>query len=94
MPLERDPEGNEIRSIREFLNLSDAYVLEIGCGDGRLTRLYAPIAAAVMGIDPDLDRLTGALQMPPPHARFAQASALALPFAASVFDSAILAWSL
>lgn len=94
MLLERDPEGNEIRAMSNFLNLSGAHVLEIGCGDGRLTRRYAGEVASVAAIDPDLERLAGALDDPVANAGFAQASALALPFAAREFDSAILAWSL
>lgn len=94
MPLERDPEGNEIRAISDLLSLAGAQVLEIGCGDGRLTRRYASRAAFVAGIDPDANRLAGASNDPLPNARFAQASALALPLAAGTFDSAILAWSL
>ena len=32
-----DPEGIEIKEIHELVDYSDADVLEVGCGDGRLT---------------------------------------------------------
>ena len=94
MPQERDPEGRERSYLNDFLHLPGAQVLEIGCGDGRMTRLYADLAATVIGVDPNLERVTGALAAPPPHAMFAQASAFGLPIRSGQFDSTILAWSL
>lgn len=94
MLAQRDPEGTEPRYLQEFLDLPGAVVLEIGCGDGRMTRRYADYAGSVFGIDSDLARLTQALDKPPPNSHFSQASSLALPFAAQTFDRAILAWSL
>jgi len=94
MPQVRDPEGQESQYLGDFLSLSGARVLEIGCGDGRLTRQYADYAAFVAGIDPDWERLAGVRETPLSNAGFARASALALPFAAGAFDCAILAWSL
>jgi 2-polyprenyl-3-methyl-5-hydroxy-6-metoxy-1,4-benzoquinol methylase len=45
--------GFELRLIEDFVSLRGKRVLEIGCGDGRLTLQYAPIASSVMAIDPD-----------------------------------------
>ncbi len=54
MPIELDPEGRELRALLELLpNLHCAHVVEVGCGDGRLTRRYADHAASVLAFDPD-----------------------------------------
>ena len=47
------PDGLELRLIERFTSLRRKRVLEIGCGDGRLTLQYAPLAASVLAIDPD-----------------------------------------
>ena len=54
MPIELDPEEREITALIELLpNLHRARVIEVGCGDGRLTRRYAHRAASVLAFDPD-----------------------------------------
>jgi trans-aconitate methyltransferase len=54
MPIDLDPEEREIRALLELVpNLHMARVVEVGCGDGRLTRLYAARAASVLAFDPD-----------------------------------------
>jgi 16S rRNA A1518/A1519 N6-dimethyltransferase RsmA/KsgA/DIM1 with predicted DNA glycosylase/AP lyase activity len=54
MPIELDPEEREIRALVELVpNLQQARVVEVGCGDGRLTRRYAARAASVFAFDPD-----------------------------------------
>jgi 2-polyprenyl-3-methyl-5-hydroxy-6-metoxy-1,4-benzoquinol methylase len=52
MTIRQDPENNEIRALRNMVDFSEATVLEIGCGDGRLTWRYAEEAANVTAIDP------------------------------------------
>ncbi|HEY2965307.1 MAG TPA: class I SAM-dependent methyltransferase, partial [Actinomycetota bacterium] len=47
-----DPEGNETEALFALVDLGDAEVLEIGCGDGRLTWRYADRTAHVTAIDP------------------------------------------
>ncbi|HEY6074871.1 MAG TPA: class I SAM-dependent methyltransferase [Anaerolineales bacterium] len=47
-----DPENNETRALLDMADFNGQYVLEIGCGDGRLTWRYAEKAARVMAIDP------------------------------------------
>jgi 16S rRNA A1518/A1519 N6-dimethyltransferase RsmA/KsgA/DIM1 with predicted DNA glycosylase/AP lyase activity len=54
MPIELDPEERELRALLELLpNLHCSQVVEVGCGDGRLTRRYADLAASVLAFDPD-----------------------------------------
>jgi 16S rRNA A1518/A1519 N6-dimethyltransferase RsmA/KsgA/DIM1 with predicted DNA glycosylase/AP lyase activity len=54
MPIDLDPEEREIRAFLELVpNLHRARVIEVGCGDGRLTRRYAAHAASVLAFDPD-----------------------------------------
>jgi len=93
-----DPEQTETRFIHDFANLDGANVLEVGCGDGRLTWRYATQASRVTAIDLDPIRLAQAIAARPAdlrdRVRLLKASALDLPFRKETFDRAILAWSL
>jgi cyclopropane fatty-acyl-phospholipid synthase-like methyltransferase len=42
----------ELDTVRELVDLRGKRVLEMGCGDGRFTFLYAEDAASVLGVDP------------------------------------------
>lgn len=53
MAIIKDPENNETSSLHALVDFSDRSVLEIGCGDGRLTWRYADQAKQVTAIDPD-----------------------------------------
>jgi ubiquinone/menaquinone biosynthesis C-methylase UbiE len=98
MTLRKDPEGIETAHLRDFAPLTGARVLEVGCGDGRLTWRYAEAARRVTGIDPDAEELAIASCECPPHlcsrVTLTQAQAGALPFPRESFDVAVLAWSL
>lgn len=49
-----DPEGHEIDALTAMVpDLAGCRIVEIGCGDGRLTRRYAGRDASVLAIDPD-----------------------------------------
>jgi len=48
----QDPEGIETKTVLKHLTFDGKDVLEIGCGDGRLTFKYAEMARRVVAIDP------------------------------------------
>jgi ubiquinone/menaquinone biosynthesis C-methylase UbiE len=96
-----DPEENETHALMEYTgSLEGKSVLEIGCGDGRLTWRYAGHAEHVTGIDPDADRINRALASFPQHLRQKVElhniglDDLAAQVHSNKFDIAILAWSL
>ena len=84
-------------SLAEF---KGQHVLEIGCGDGRLTRLYAGRAAHVTAVDPWADGIAKAKKNLPAELQdrvtFHQSPFLdfARQKKTASFDTAILAWSL
>ena len=94
----RDPEQLEPEYLSKIEQLPDARVIEIGCGDGRLTWRYASLVKSVIGIDPDAEALSEAIGAMPLQGRLkfeaVQGSAEKLPFKTESFDAAIFAWSL
>ncbi len=97
MSLQKDPEGFEKKILRKYADFKDAHVLEIGCGEGRLTWKYASATSLAIGFDPDHDALRIARADSHPDLRnihFMQASANAIPLPKEKFDIAVLAWSL
>ncbi|SRR6266540_2754690 len=98
MTLQKDPERNEIRHLRKVVDLADKRVLEIGCGEGRLTWQYAKWTASIVAMDLDHDSLRVA-KVDRPYdleriVHLACADSHDLPFSKEKFDIAILAWSL
>jgi 2-polyprenyl-3-methyl-5-hydroxy-6-metoxy-1,4-benzoquinol methylase len=72
-------------------------VLEVGCGDGRLTWRYAAEAAAVCAIDPDPDKIVQArAEMPVGLGEQVTFEAAAIEdfVAPYPFDLVIFSWSL
>ena len=98
MSLQKDPEGFEKKILHKFVDVSNKRILEVGCGEGRLTWKYAAASNLTVGFDPDQDALRIARADSPynlrEHVHFAQASASHIPFSKETFDIAILAWSL
>ena len=93
----KDFGGAEARVLGDAADFSGARVLEVGCGDGRLTWLYAPRAQTVLGLDPDEEQIALAQSSTPPEladrVRFEVGEAEDLSKTA-VFDVAFLSWSL
>lgn len=98
MNFQKDMEKNEIRYLGKIVDFAGKHVLEVGCGEGRLTWRYAGSAERITGIDSDHDSLRVAYYDMPANLRktvtFTCASALQLPFPHETFDIALLAWSL
>jgi ubiquinone/menaquinone biosynthesis C-methylase UbiE len=97
MTVQKDPEGTEIKRLMEFAVFAGQNVLEIGCGEGRLTWRVAPLCSRLTGIDPQADALRVAAVERPDNlretVRLVRASALDLPFPHETFDIVILSWS-
>lgn len=98
MTLQKDAEGNEKKHLHKLVDFTNRRVLEIGCGEGRLTWRYAEAAQNVVGIDPDRNSLRVASYDRPSDlegmVHFASAEAEHLPFRKETFDIALLSWSL
>jgi len=100
MAIRTDPENNETRALFDMVNFGGQHVLEIGCGDGRVTWRYADKAARVTAIDPSAKQIAQAREDLPGLLQdrvefqdiafedFAAASQ------SSVFDIVILSYSL
>ena len=98
MSLQKDPENLEGKILQRLVDFSNVRVLEVGCGEGRLTFKYAASAKQVVAFDPDHDALRIARADCPAdlhkQVQFSGASASHIPFSKETFDIAILAWSL
>ena len=99
MTVRVDPENNETRALLDLVDFTGKRVLEIGCGDGRLTWRYASRAEHVTAIDPKAEAITRAKENLPKELKnrvefhqlaFEDFSATCKP---SSFESIIFSWS-
>ena len=98
MTLRIDPERNEVHALKGMADWRGKRVLEIGCGNGRLTRRIANLGTQVIAIDPDRKLITTARKELPARyserVRFKAGSAQELKFPKETFDIVVFAWSL
>jgi 16S rRNA A1518/A1519 N6-dimethyltransferase RsmA/KsgA/DIM1 with predicted DNA glycosylase/AP lyase activity len=94
MAVDEDPEGHEITALSTMVySFAGCRVVEIGCGDGRLTRRYADAAESVVAIDPDVEAVAElAAELPRVDSRAIGYDKLILP--AQSVDIVLFAWSL
>lgn len=82
--------------MRGLVDLAGKRVLEIGCGDGRFTYLYAHETEYVLGVDPKRDEIQRARRDRPAElakrVRFRVAKRISVP--RRRFDVALFSWSL
>jgi ubiquinone/menaquinone biosynthesis C-methylase UbiE len=93
-----DPEGVHLAALRRLADLRGQRVLEIGCGEGRLTVPIAEEAAFVLASDPDAEAVEKARRSVPDavagRVQFRVASGDELEVERTSFDLALFSWSL
>jgi cyclopropane fatty-acyl-phospholipid synthase-like methyltransferase len=86
----------ELDTVRELVDVTGKRVLEMGCGDGRFTFLYAAEAEFVLGIDPKRVAIREARRVRPAsltrRVKFRVAKTISPP--RRPFDVALFSWSL
>jgi 2-polyprenyl-3-methyl-5-hydroxy-6-metoxy-1,4-benzoquinol methylase len=93
-----DPEGAHLASLRRLAGFDGLRVLELGCGEGRLTRGIAADGASVLAFDPDEERVREARATFPAglagRVEFRVASAASIEIPRHAFDLVVFSWSL
>jgi len=93
-----DPEGAHLAALRRLADFTGARVLEVGCGDGRLTLGIAERAASVSAFDPDAEAVTRARAALPDRlsdrVAYAVGSATEIEIPRSAFDIVVFSWLL
>jgi 2-polyprenyl-3-methyl-5-hydroxy-6-metoxy-1,4-benzoquinol methylase len=93
-----DPEGAHLAALRRLADFDGRRVLEMGCGEGRLTRGIAAEAASVFAFDPDAALISEAQASFPSDLAdrvvFEAAAAEEIEIARGSFDLVVFSWSL
>jgi 2-polyprenyl-3-methyl-5-hydroxy-6-metoxy-1,4-benzoquinol methylase len=93
-----DPEGAHLASLRRLADFRGRRVLELGCGEGRLTRGIAADGASVVAFDPDEAAVNEARASFPPdlveRVEFRVATAESIEVERASFDLVVFSWSL
>lgn len=93
-----DPEGAHLASLRRLAAFEDAAIMEVGCGDGRLTVGLAEQASRVFAFDPDGESVSAAQAAMPSElaerVTFRVGSAREIEIPRTQFDIVVFSWSL
>jgi 2-polyprenyl-3-methyl-5-hydroxy-6-metoxy-1,4-benzoquinol methylase len=84
----------EPQRIEALVPLEGARVLDVGCGEGRLTGFAAARAVSVYAFDPNAERVEKARAADAEGVRFGVHGAEALDVERESFDVALCGWSL
>ena len=98
MAITVDPQEREMRALRRMTRWRGRDVLEVGCGDGRLTSRLARLGCRVCALDPDAALVRRARKALGARDRdsvtYRVGSAERLPYRAREFDTVVFAWAL
>jgi 2-polyprenyl-3-methyl-5-hydroxy-6-metoxy-1,4-benzoquinol methylase len=93
-----DPEGAHLAALRRLADFRNHRVLELGCGDGRLTQGIAADAASVLAFDPDAEAVGRARRVLPDElvqrVAYEVASGKEIDVEPASFDLVVFSWSL
>ena len=93
-----DPEGAHLAALRRLGDFRGQRVLELGCGDGRLTLGIAADTAGVLAFDPDAEAVERARSSLPielaQRVAYQVASVKEIEVEPGSFDLALFSWSL
>ncbi len=93
-----DPEGSHLAALRRLVDFRGQTVLEVGCGDGRLTVGIATDAAKVFALDADTATVEKARRSLPPDLAgrvvYRATSASEIEIEPASFDQVVFSWSL
>jgi ubiquinone/menaquinone biosynthesis C-methylase UbiE len=93
-----DPEGEHIAALRRLTDFRNQRLLELGCGDGRLTLGIAADAACVLAFDPDAEAVERARRSLPAtvadRVTYQVASGKEIEIEPHSFDLVVFSWSL
>jgi ubiquinone/menaquinone biosynthesis C-methylase UbiE len=93
-----DPEQEETRAIHDLIDFTGKDVLEVGCGNGRLTWRFAERTHSVVGLDPKAAAIETAQASAPDSLRtkvtFLVADVTTTDLPRAAFDVVVLSWSL
>jgi predicted RNA methylase len=93
-----DPEGAHLAALRRLGDFHRQRVLELGCGDGRLTLGIAVEAASVLAFDPDAEAVERARGFLPAaladRVEYEVACGREIEIEPHSFDLTVFSWSL
>jgi ubiquinone/menaquinone biosynthesis C-methylase UbiE len=93
-----DPEGAHLAALHRLTSFRGQRVIELGCGDGRITLGIAADASHVLAFDPDAEAVKRARRSLPSHLAdrvvFQVASGKEIEIEPASFDLALFSWSL
>lgn len=93
-----DPEGAHLAALRRLGDFRGRRVLEMGCGEGRLTRGIAADAGFVLAFDPSAESVATARATFPAElaarVEFRVASAESIEVERGSFDLVVFSWAL